>query len=273
MRLWPTLSVRRETGSMQISIYMWYFETHLEQPESFHSSLGVEIGVDHFLLGTLTLAEKFSVSTSDNGNTFVELLENPASPIFRFYQEVCQVCCRFCSQSTPMLLSGVGPHLICAFVGSHSSLDEFLRWTIYSWTAKKNHFWCWTNILTSSRFDFCGMKKRSWWSPENSSWMCLSFFKVATIGLPIHILWINIQHSLYLYIWFYMFILSPGNLGGGRQGTGGPFEPSGIRAPRHDQKPVGNPGVFGFPGPLTIWKCGLLWIVCIHGGLPSGYLT
>ena len=49
-----------------------------------------------------------------------------------------------------------------------------------------------------------------------------------------------------------MFILSPGNLGGGRQGTGGPFEPSGIRAPRHDQKPVGNPGVSGFPGPRDL---------------------
>ena len=119
------------------------------------------------------------------------------------------------------------------------------------------HFWCWTSILTSSRFDLRKIHQHE----------CVSVFSK---WQPLVYLY-NIFYGLtYSIVYIYMFILSPGNLGGGRQGTGGPFEPSGIRAPRHEkkpktlQKPWGNPGVSGFPGPrFTIWK----WLIvmdCLH---------
>ena len=112
-----------------------------------------------------------------------------------------------------------------------------------------------------------------------------SFFKVATIGLPIqHILWINIQHSLCLYDFiclYYRQVILEEDVKELEDHLNLPEYELLDTTKNVDDSPFffltknrwGNPGGFRFPGPrFTIWKW---WIVmdCLHAwsGLPSGY--
>ena len=142
MRLWPTLSVRRETGSMQISIYICDTFKHIwnNQNHSIHHwewKLAFAVIIFFLVLWPWLRNSQFQPG-SDNGNIYIRGA-SWKSCIANFQVlsgGMSGIMLSFFSQSTPMLLSGVGPHLIHAFVGSHSSLYNFLRWTIYNWTAR-----------------------------------------------------------------------------------------------------------------------------------------
>ena len=104
------------TNSEHADIYVIQ-ETHLGRPESLHLSLGAEISVcgDSFLLGTQTLAEKFSVQWN-----FLKVLHRQFSGFTRRYVLV------FIPNLSPCFLVLAVISYMVWFAHTHPT--EFLRW-------------------------------------------------------------------------------------------------------------------------------------------------